>query len=756
MSLKMKLISAISAFTLVLGLLIMGVFAVNQAQVDMGGSITFNADDVYARVTGSVANAQVAPTGLDVTYSAYETVGDPSAWEELDLLFDSQGTPVVIAITVENLSTERSLTVNLTDTISSSTPNLNKSLQRDSNTYSSGTNITLDPKDNGTSTTTFTITLSVADRNQSLTNAQFDYDLNLYDESAVPEVVTYPVFEFELIEGSTNEIEITSYPTTSYQEEISPITSFTLNYSGSDIIGDNENGDLAFNILNLGSFYYTVQGEERKYCANIMEFQNVMATLTFPVYIVPQYTLSLSEYSVDNVQMVSGFIQAIEALANSESIDTSGNILLTTGNGAYNNSEININDNDFQNFSSIINSGNVENIQALFPLTIKMASPINSIEKVITIPSTFSINRTPVTSFTVNEDGTSDISGDNEYGKVAMYALGLGEFYYTPQGGERTYCANIMEFQNVMATITPPVYFEPQYTLSIGEYSKDNYSLFNEYLIGLGDLTTKRYTNGDFYFTTADGQYNNTLVNIADVISLRYLGQEELQPMFPMQLNLASTLAAPVYVEGDDYTVVGFADGTRETGGSSAYWYTGAFSNDLDTTTIYIPKTVRYIGDYTFAVGNWNGQGDRDKQLTNIVFEDGSQLERIGDGAFSNCVSLNSINLPSSLTSIGTDAFRGCSGLTSISLPSSLTSIGYYAFSYCTNLTEVIIDSEYVYTNATSTSACGSLFDNSLITTVKVLTSLVEVGENSYIVTNFPNVTNEVIDGKNYTVYSKS
>ena len=108
MSLKMKLISAISAFTLVLGLLIMGVFAVNQAQVDMGGSITFNADDVYAKVTGSVANAQVAPTGLDVTYSAYETVGDPSAWEELDLLFDSQGTPVVRTITVENLSTERS------------------------------------------------------------------------------------------------------------------------------------------------------------------------------------------------------------------------------------------------------------------------------------------------------------------------------------------------------------------------------------------------------------------------------------------------------------------------------------------------------------------------------------------------------------------------------------------------------------------------------------------------------------------------
>ena len=130
MSLKMKLVSMISAFVLVIGMLLIGVFAVERVQVDMGGSITFNADDVYARVTGSVANAQVAPTGLDVTYSAYETEGNPTAWKSLDLEFDSYATPIVISIKVENLSTERSLTVNLTDALTSSVPNLGKSLQR--------------------------------------------------------------------------------------------------------------------------------------------------------------------------------------------------------------------------------------------------------------------------------------------------------------------------------------------------------------------------------------------------------------------------------------------------------------------------------------------------------------------------------------------------------------------------------------------------------------------------------------------------
>ncbi len=579
MSLKMKLVSMISAFVLVIGMLLIGVFAVERVQVDMGGSITFNADDVYARVTGSVADAQVAPAGLDVTYSAYETEGNPTAWESLDLEFDSQATPIVISITVENLSTERSLTVNLTDALTSSVPNLGKALQRDNGAYTSGSNITLDPKDNGTSTTTFTITLSVTDKNQSLTNAQFDYDLNLYDESAVPEPPeVYSGFEFNILDENTAEIT---------------------GYTGTD--------------------------------------------------------------------------------------------------------------------TEVI------------------------------IPSTFSIGTTPITSFTMNEDGS------NEYGEFVMIALYLGGFYYTPQGGERTYCANSMEFASIADTLAFPIYFEPQYTLSLDSYNENNLDLFVNYIGILAEMQGVGYSDGNFYFTTADGQYNNTLVNTVDIYNSISSVQDptELQSMFPMQLNLASTFGEPVYVEGDDYVVksigrnafngcsgltsvdlsgctsltsIGY-NAFRDCSGLTSVDLSGctsltsiedyAFNGCSGLTSISLPSSLTSIGlsalsgcsklqpsatdqgvKYLGSEQNpylvlWDG-----KDITSSSYIVNSNCKVICSSAFSGCDGLTSITLPSSLTNIEMSAFSGCDGLTSITLPSSLTSIGMSAFSDCAGLLESIIVEE--------------------------------------------------------------
>ena len=169
------------------------------------------------------------------------------------------------------------------------------------------------------------------------------------------------------------------------------------------------------------------------------------------------------------------------------------------------------------------------------------------------------------------------------------------------------------------------------------------------------------------------------------------------------------------------------------------------------TGTVTIPASVNEIGANPFM--DCILEGITVESGNSSYYDEGNCL--IEKSTKTLITGFNNFTIPSDIKVIGNSAFFDCGSLTSITLPSSLTSIGDYAFWWCDGFNEVIIDSEYVYTNAKSASACGWLFANSSITTVKVLTSL-DDGTNSYITTNFPNVSTEVIEGKSYTVYSKN
>ena len=68
-----------------------------------------------------------------------------------------------------------------------------------------------------------------------------------------------------------------------------------------------------------------------------------------------------------------------------------------------------------------------------------------------------------------------------------------------------------------------------------------------------------------------------------------------------------------------------------------------------------------------------------------------NSVTSIGDGAFSYCSALTSIEIPNSVTSIEKYAFLACEALASVEIPNSVTSIGDGAFSYCFALTSVEI-----------------------------------------------------------------
>ena len=90
--------------------------------------------------------------------------------------------------------------------------------------------------------------------------------------------------------------------------------------------------------------------------------------------------------------------------------------------------------------------------------------------------------------------------------------------------------------------------------------------------------------------------------------------------------------------------------------------------------------------------------------LTSIDILD--SVTSIGDGAFAGRSTLTSIDIPDSVTSIGSNAFSGCSGLTSVTIGNGVTSIGSTAFGGCSNLTSIDIPSSVTSIGSTAFAAC--------------------------------------------------
>ena len=71
------------------------------------------------------------------------------------------------------------------------------------------------------------------------------------------------------------------------------------------------------------------------------------------------------------------------------------------------------------------------------------------------------------------------------------------------------------------------------------------------------------------------------------------------------------------------------------------------------------------------------------KDITSVRFKEG--LQKIRDGAFYNCTSVESITIPSTLVEIGNSAFYGCRNLREATFNFGLKTIGISAFFNCTS-----------------------------------------------------------------------
>ena len=109
---------------------------------------------------------------------------------------------------------------------------------------------------------------------------------------------------------------------------------------------------------------------------------------------------------------------------------------------------------------------------------------------------------------------------------------------------------------------------------------------------------------------------------------------------------------------------------------------TNCFYECNKLTSIRIPKKVAHIGGYAFY---------GDDALTEVTFDaDDLTIDR---NAFGGCKNITTLNWGSGIIRLGQGTFANCNKLTVLSIPNNVISLGdSYTFNACTGITSVIFE----------------------------------------------------------------
>ena len=124
-----------------------------------------------------------------------------------------------------------------------------------------------------------------------------------------------------------------------------------------------------------------------------------------------------------------------------------------------------------------------------------------------------------------------------------------------------------------------------------------------------------------------------------------------------------------------------------------------AFDGCNSLGSVIIPGNLEYLGDSAFV---------NCTSLNRFEFAASGELT-VSSNAFSGCVSLSSIALPSGVTNVGSNAFYGCTSLTDVDFPDNLKTIGASAFYGCTSLRKLTIPAKVTEIGNSAFYGCTSL-----------------------------------------------
>lgn len=156
-----------------------------------------------------------------------------------------------------------------------------------------------------------------------------------------------------------------------------------------------------------------------------------------------------------------------------------------------------------------------------------------------------------------------------------------------------------------------------------------------------------------------------------------------------------------------------------------------AFTNCVGLTSVTVPSTVTSIGSKAFYDC---------KKLTKVTLS--KKLTSMDSYAFGNCIRLGKVSIPEKVEVIKEGAFYDCKNLAKVTLSVNVTGIGAYAFSGCGELTEVLASM-----GTRLKSIGGSAFENCRkLEKVSLPPSLESIGADAFASTSLKTIRYELAD----------